>query len=245
MTDDKLFPSDPCLVPGVQPLLSELKQPVSVWVHCPDDPQRGPVEDFVRRVFLRHYGATLSGTYPTLLSFNTGRRLRAAVGVRAAAGGSTFAEYYLPGPAERLIAARWNQPVARSRLAEVGNLALASPGDARWLIAAVTTFLHARGYRWVLFTAIRPLFNAFRRLGLNPVALGPANPARLPDGGRDWGSYYDGGPVVCVGDVQAGYAKLSRSVRDGQPMLRRLLGDAVRASLPCSHCAKTAKAGAR
>jgi hypothetical protein len=223
---------DPCVVPGIQPLLNELQQPVSVGVHGAHDPHRGPVEHFIRWVFLRSYGARLSSFYPTLLSFRTGEHLRAAVGFRDAVQGPTFAEQYLPAPAEVMIGSHWNQAVDRTQVVEVGNLALAGPGEARWLIAAVTTFLHACGYRWVLFTAVRPLFNAFQRLGLNPIQLGPADASRLPDGGRDWGSYYDERPVVCVGDIQSGHGKLSSFVSEHQPMLHALLNEAFNRASP-------------
>ena len=226
LSREALRDPDPCIVAGVQPLLNELQQAVSIQVHDGQDAQRGPVEQFIHGVFQRSYDAQLSSFYPTLMSFRSDTQLRAAVGLRDTMQGPLFAEQYLSRPAESLITEHWGQHTARAQIVEVGNLALAGPGEARWLIAAVTTFLHACGYRWVLFTAVRPLFNAFQRLGLNPVQLGAADPRRLPDGGRDWGRYYDERPVVCVGDIQSGYRKLNSSVSHGQPMLHALLSEA-------------------
>jgi hypothetical protein len=228
MQFEKSRDPDPCVVPGVQPFLNELRQRVVIRIHGDGDPERAPVEAFIRRVFLHSYDARLNHFYPTLLAFHSGRRLRAALGLRDAAAGSLFAEHYLPSPAETLVAAHWSRVADRRQLVEVGNLALAGAGEARWVIAAVTTFLHACGYRWVLFTAVRTLFNAFRRLGLNPIPLAAADPGRLPDGGRQWGRYYDERPMVCVGDIQSGYRKLSGFVSHGQPMLRALLDEAHR-----------------
>lgn len=233
MSLENLRASDPCVVPGVQPFLNELHTPISVQVHEYDDPRRVPVEDFIRNVFRHCYGARLDSFYPTLLAFSSDARLRAAVGVRGAVHGPLFAEQYLSAPAGTLIARRWGRHIDRARLVEVGNLALAGPGETRWVIAAVTTFLHARGYRWVLFTAVPALFNAFRRLGLNPIRLGTADPSCLPDHGRDWGSYYDEHPVVCVGDIQSGYRKLSGVAAHSRPLLYTLLGQAfARATEP-------------
>jgi hypothetical protein len=232
MSLEKYRESDPCVVPGVQPFLSDLQQAVSLQVHDMPGDERAPVERFIRRVFRHCYGARLDSLYPTLLAFSSAGKMRAAVGVRAAGHGPLFAEHYLPAPAETLISDRWGQAAARRQLVEVGNLALAGPGDARWLIAAVTTFLHACGYRWVLFTAVRPLVNAFQRLGLSPVLLGDADPACLPDGGRDWGSYYEQRPVVCVGDIHSGFRKLSAFVSESQPLLHALLGEALRQAVP-------------
>jgi len=89
-------------------------------------------------------------------------------------------------------------------------------------------FLHAAGYRWVLFTAVTHLFNAFQRLGLKPVRLAEAEPGRLPDAGASWGRYYEAGPVVCAGDISAGLGKLARSAALGQPRLHALLDSAYR-----------------
>ena len=52
-----------------------------------------------------------------------------------------------------------------------------------------------------MFTATRELRNAFTRLGLAPLELSPADPARLPDGGARWGSYYANEPVVVAGRI--------------------------------------------
>ncbi|MEO7128882.1 MAG: thermostable hemolysin, partial [Rhodoferax sp.] len=110
-------------------------------------------------------------------------------------------------------------------LVEVGSLALESPGDARWVIAASTCFLHALGYRWVLFTATRTLINTFQRLGLRPLAPVSARPLLLDDKGEQWGNYYQAGPVVCAGHVASGYQKLRGHAGHGQPLLRSLLDE--------------------
>jgi hypothetical protein len=60
------------------------------------------------------------------------------------------------------------------------------------------------GYRWVAFTATRALRNSFHRLGLKPVPIAAADPARLADGDAHWGSYYDQDPVVVAGKISLG-----------------------------------------
>jgi len=237
--------ADPCVVPGIQPLLNELRQAVSIRAHTALTPQRAGVEHFIRSVFFDSYGAMLGALYPTLLSFSSADGLRAAVGVRHGTEGPLFAEQYLSASAETLLASHWDQPASRFQLVEVGNLALAGPGEARWVIAAMTCFLHACGYRWVLFTAVRPLFNAFQRLGLRPIQLAEADPTRLPDGGRVWGSYYQERPVVCVGDIRSGYRKLGSSMSESQPLLRTLLNDAFREACSLLWPAAGLREGAR
>lgn len=222
-----LHPSDadPCILEGVQPLLSELTAPIRVEVVDAAHPDRAEAEAFVHQVFAQRHRADVQSFYPTLLSFHDHERRRAVVGLRDGLADRFFAEQYLPQPAQQTIGERLGVQIHRDDVVEVGNLALESAGDARWVIAASTRFLHVLGYRWVLFTAIRTLINAFQRLGLQPVPLVSAQPLLLADKGLQWGDYYQAGPVVCAGNIESGYQKLHRHVGHNQPMLRALLGE--------------------
>lgn len=199
----------PVLSPGeIRPLL--LEAPDGLRLRLCERPgyQRRRLERFVRILFARHYGARVNDFSPLLFALESGSRLIGVVGVREATAGRLFSEHYLDRPAEQIASEHAGVPVARGELVEVGNLALAQPGQARLVIAAMTGFLYGAGFRWVLFTAVAPLFNAFRRMGLEPVDLGPARPERLPGGGRTWGSYYRQSPRVCLGSIDQGYARL-------------------------------------
>lgn len=221
--------ASPCVVEGVEPLLTELPHPIALDVLEAAHPHRHTAQRFVHAVFKQCYDADIRAFYPTLLAFGLHAELLGVVGFRDGEGQSLFSEQYLDRPLEQLIGEHWAEPVERREIVEVGNLALANPGQARWIIAAVTLFLHTQGYRWVLFTAVRPLINAFRRLGLNPIELAQADPKRLADDGQQWGSYYASHPLVCVGDIQAGYRKLIDSAGARQPLMQALL-DHVRQS---------------
>lgn len=220
------LPYNPCVVAGVQPLLTELQEAVQTHFCDPHDVGRQALEQFIRTVFHRAYGAELHTFYPRLAAFTCADQIRGVVGYRDGMVKPLFSEQYLDQPVEAVIAAHLRQTVERRHLVEVGNLALAGLGETRWVIAATTMLLHAAGYRWVLFTAVKPLFNAFQRLGLNPIAIASPDPKRLPDQGRNWGSYYRAGPVVCAGDIEAGYKKLNAHVSHRQPMLHALLQEA-------------------
>lgn len=215
--------SDPCVLDAVEPLLAELHDDVRVDVLDEAHPERRQAEAFVHRIFRRRYAADVTAFHPTLLSFRDDARYRAVVGFRGCHEGGLFSEQYLTEPAERMILAQTGLPIARGEIVEVGHLALEKAGDTRWLISATTQHLHARGYRWVLFTATRTLFNAFHRLGLHPIVLASACASRLADGGRQWGEYYRAHPVVCVGNIESGQRKLHRHIGPSQPRLRALL----------------------
>jgi hypothetical protein len=90
----------------------------------------------------------------------------------------------------------------------VGNLAASDTGSARMSIIAITYLLAMGGLEWVAFTGNIGLVNSFHRLGLKPVSLCAADPARLGDDRHSWGSYYESKPWVHVGNIRAGFIHL-------------------------------------
>jgi hypothetical protein len=174
------------------------------------DKRRAGLEAFIAATFLATYGAELHHFSDTLIGVRgaSGEWI-AALGYTLAAGGPTFLEQYLDAPLEQEIAVRTGKAVERASIVEVGNLAAAHAGAARALIVRTTHLLHSLGLRWVAFTATPSLLNSFSRLRLQPQLLAPADPARLPDGGRHWGSYYNTHPHVMFGDISYGHEQLS------------------------------------
>jgi hypothetical protein len=228
--------TSPFIETGIDPLLADLSDVITLQHIGVVHPARPALQCFIRTVFSQAHGAEVSAFYPNLLGFSVEQQMRAVVGYRDGRATSLFSEQYLDQPAHELAAARLGLPVAREDMVEVGNLAIADPGQARWVISASTAFLAAAGYRWVLFTANRPLANAFSRLGLKPLALADASPDRLPDHGAAWGTYYNGEPKVYLGDIHAGVQKLhSSGLR--RPNLLKLLHAAqlAGAELASSH----------
>ena len=168
-------------------------------------PQRAGFEAFIAARFGRAYGARLTHFLPHLLGVRDAlERWQAAAGYAAAGVQELFLEQYLDAPIEEALGRALGRPIARNDVVEVGNLAAVSAGMARALIPLLARHLHRMGYRWVAFTATRPLRTSFQRLGLRPLALAAADPARLPDGGVSWGSYYAQDPVVMAGRIALG-----------------------------------------
>ena len=168
-------------------------------------PHRVSCEDFIAARFQRAYGARVAHFSPHLLGIRDAlARWRAASGYTPADGRRLFLEQYLDAPIEVELARCRGRPIARDSIVEVGNLAAASPGSARTLIPLLARHLHRLGYEWVVFTATRELRNTFTRLGLNPLGLAIADPARLAGGGANWGSYYANDPIVMAGKIGHG-----------------------------------------
>lgn len=175
------------------------------------DPQlRARLQAFIGASFAARHGARVRHFMPELLALATADgEPRAAIGVRDAAGGPLFLERYLDRPVQDEIARVQGATVARSRIAEVGNLACPNAGLARLLIVALTDLLIAEGFEWVVFTATTEVSNSFRRLELAPLVLGTADPARMGDERADWGSYYECNPRVMAGAIRGGYETLA------------------------------------
>lgn len=167
-------------------------------------PERSACEDFIAARFQRAHGARIGHFSPHLLGVRDALgRWRAASGYTPADGRRLFLEQYLDAPVEQVISQDRGRAIDRDRIVEVGNLAASSIGMARALIPLLARHLERLGYEWVVFTATRELRNTFARLGLHPVALAPADPARLLQRG-DWGRYYDNDPVVMAGRISHG-----------------------------------------
>lgn len=176
----------------------------------PDHPERLSLQAFIADNFFKTYQADVKHFSETLLGCKDAQgHWVAALGYSGLAHRRAFLEQYLDVPIEQEIASLQKQTVARTQIVEVGNLAALHPGAGRALIIQMTRHLHRSGYQWVVFTATRHLFNSFKRLKLKPVSLGLADPKRLADGGRAWGSYYDTEPEVMFGDIAHGYAELA------------------------------------
>jgi len=174
-----------------------------------DHPDRLSLQNYIAAVFLKNYGAQVHTFCDMLIGCrDTDGNWIAALGYSLARNGQTFLEQYLDAPLENAIAAHVRTPVCRQHIVEVGNLAASQVGAARVLIVGMTRYLREQGLIWVSFTATPALLNSFTRLRLKPHVLCVADPARLADGGKSWGTYYATRPSVMFGDIRSGYAEL-------------------------------------
>ncbi|HEY0914174.1 MAG TPA: thermostable hemolysin [Solimonas sp.] len=172
--------------------------------------ERVRLERFIAERFAAAYGAELHRFMPRLFgTYDDDGQLHAAFGMRSAAEERLFLECYLDEPVEQLVSRRAGEPVLRQHIAEVGNLAGASPGALRELIPLLTRLLHRQSFHWVVFTGAARLCNGFSRLGLPLSVMAPAPIECLPVGEREhWGNYYRHSPSVMLGDVRNGWRQL-------------------------------------
>ncbi len=198
-----------------------------------DHPDRGEVIDYIHRKFAQAYNADVKTFMPNFIRVRYANgSYKSVMGYRDAANHRLYLEHYLDEPVEVMIGRYLGQTIDRASIVEVGNMVEDQPGDARLAIITATAYFHSLGYRWVVFTGVGRLRNAFRRLGLNPLELMEADDSRLSEEERkSWGSYYRGRPVICFGDIESGYNNLqelwsmlrttwSSAIRQGEMMRR-------------------------
>lgn len=174
-----------------------------------EDPRRVALEDFIRQRFAEHYGARVRHFMPCLLGLHDeDGTVQGAVGLRSARRRPLFLERYLDAPVEEAVSLRSGRAIPREEIVEVGNLAAFGSASARLLIVALTDLLVAQGFRWVVFTGTPALLNSFQRLALEPLALAPADPARMGEELADWGSYYASRPQLMAGEILPGHQRL-------------------------------------
>jgi len=200
----------------VKPVLLSRSQGMGLDLTLMDltHPRRHHAEDFVRGVFFNAYRARLDAFYPLLVSIGYPDGGYAAVaGVRPAGGEALFSEHYLNEPVEKIL------NVERNKIVEIGNLAPASAGQARWLICTLTAFLTGAAFTHVVFTAVPRLQNAFRRMGLPLTKHADARQEQLPEReAAEWGSYYESKPAVYSGDIRVGHSAFS-NIKETAPDL--------------------------
>ena len=205
-----LTSSDPGMAAASRDEAVEASATPGLQLREADSASRLLLEHFIAARFAEVYGAKLHRFMPQLYGLHDADGgLIAAFGLRSAASGPLFLEQYLDHSIETEIAQQARAPVARADIAEVGNLAGATPGALRQLIPLLTRLLHRQGYRWVVFTGAARLCNGFSRLGLPLNVMAPAPLDRLPPQERSrWGSYYQHSPSVMLGDVLIGQRRL-------------------------------------
>ncbi|MCB1877266.1 MAG: thermostable hemolysin [Chromatiales bacterium] len=161
----------------------------------PSSDDRQPIERFIHACFAHSYRADVRWFMPYLIQLREASSdvPVAAMGYRFADCGPLFLESYLDTPVETVL----GRP--RSEILELGNLAAVRPGMLRWMILVLEVFLHELGGGQVVFTGSARLANSFRRLGVSLTKIAEADPSRIPDAARFWGSYYQHRPAVFTG----------------------------------------------
>jgi hypothetical protein len=181
----------------------------TLHLHPESDPGRGDACRLITEVYARQYGARLTCFMPRLVSLQLNGRICAAAGYRSARE-RLFLERYLPQPIEQVLASATGRRIRRQEIVEVGQFVSARPGLGRRLMVALGHHLAEAGFNWAVLTATAEVRLLLRRMGLKPLKLIDADPARLGADAAAWGSYYAHAPKVLAGDLASAVARFDR-----------------------------------
>ena len=175
-------------------------------------PGRAQIEEFIRHVYAEKFHADVQSFAPILVAlYDAQGSLVAAAGYRPAESGPLFLERYLTEPVHQLLLSASHGAPDRRTIVEVGHLAATRPGLGRLLICSLAPYLAQAGFEWVVSTMTQELRHLFVRMGIVPLALGPADPMHLGESFDKWGTYYEHAPVVLAGQISQATKRLSRT----------------------------------
>jgi len=183
-------------------------------------------ENFIRQQYAQYYQADIEDFYPQLLSLYTAsdKNIQAISGPRCAQGEQLFSEYYLQQTIEQELSKKNDSNIIRSKVAEVGNLALTNRSQIRSLIIALIAYLYAADFSQMVFTTIPVISNSFKRVGLPVQELADARLEHLPQAlQQQWGNqYYQLSPKVYALDIQKAHQLLMPHFQQASSFLRQL-----------------------
>ena len=170
-----------------------------------DSLRRKELETFIGKQFANAHQTTLNDFLPHLIGLGFPSDFHAAIGFSFASKNKLFLENYLESSVESLLSARLEKSVDRKYCVEVGNLAASRSGSILALFIILVGAMSNNGFKYFIFTAISPLREKFRRMGLKLEELGAADRYLITNSSTsDWGSYYQNDPtVICCELKQA------------------------------------------
>jgi len=173
--------------------------------------ERFSVENFIETEFAASYSACITQHYPMLMSVQDDKgNILAALGFRSAENSTLFLEQYLDNSIESSLNKHFEKTVSRKEIVEIGSLTSTTPGASIFLFIALNAWLEQQGYKIATITATRKLMRFFSMLMLDFIQLEHADPNRLPDRGKNWGTYYKTHPRILAGFISQTQSRMNK-----------------------------------
>jgi hypothetical protein len=166
-----------------------------------DSEERALLEARIRSGFGMHFDACIEGFMPRFAHYRHASGATGVIGIRRASDGPLFLESYLNAPVESLVAGASGAPVARDRIAEIGQFVVDDRDIVTSFFRDLVPFLTDNGYDWVCFTGTDRIRALLARIGFHGLPLARADEARVRGSADRWGRYYDYDPVVILGKL--------------------------------------------
>lgn len=174
-----------------------------------DSSLRPQTEALIRDQYRAVHGAEITDFFPNLFTISDGGICLGAIGLSDLENRQGLVEQYLDDPIETALSKAKGHLTTRSRLIEVGNLAASTLDVATRLIAFLCHETHQCRYEYAVFTGIKSVRVALKRLGIHCLTLQAADPAKLRADAAKWGRYYQNDPHVMVVDVARAAATIA------------------------------------
>src|ERR1700722_14652263 len=169
------------------------------------DRTRAAVEDAIRTLYWKRYGAFLSSFAQTIVAeLSQSGSVECAAGIRFG-NEAFFSECYLDLPIEQLLRDYLGRTVRRDKIVEVSHLAAPGSGRSLPFVQNLIESLRSRDAEWAIFTATRPLRSLLRRNRLAMIELGCADRSRVSHP-ECWGSYFKHDPRIMAVNHRTAFA---------------------------------------
>ena len=171
--------------------------------------QRKLVEAFITKQYEKYFNVTKYEYMPVILACFFEGNLSATMGFRAAADKKLFLEQYIDEPIEYYMSQWAGQDVQRNHIIEVGSLAILNSSMGQYVIPKLVETLFQQEFEWVSFTATNTLMQFMKSLGIQLHSISKADPNRLKQGDRNWGTYYNTNPQIIIGRTSDAYRQIN------------------------------------
>lgn len=186
------------MIAAVEQAYTNKTPQISFNLNTQCSPSRLQIQDHIKSVYKKTYDADVVKFQPLLLAMQKHNHLQAVVGIRPGNNGDFFLEQYIEKPIEQKAAEIICQPITRSSIVEIGNLAALQRGTSQLLFIILNASLQQAKYQWLMFTATPEVKKLIGRLNCHPHSITEAAPEKLIDKKSNWGRYYNTHPEVML-----------------------------------------------
>ena len=134
--------------------------------------------------------------------------LVACTGYRQASREPLFLEQYLDSAVEACLFEATGQLVKRENIVEIGGFAVTNAEYALPFMFHLAPAFAAMGFSTAVCAVTDPVRRYLKKLGVETVSLGDADPSRVDTSNNAWGTYYDLAPCVLAGNIDAAVQKI-------------------------------------
>nr|WP_283777246.1 thermostable hemolysin [Pseudomonas nunensis] len=154
--------------------------------------------EVVKEKFRSSYKATVEPSPQYFaVTLDNEERILSCAGITFADHRTLFSEQYLSQPIETILSERFEKPIDRSTIVEIGSLISHHLTAGMIMVNMIPLLAWCMGGHYLLCTVTPRVREMMESCQIDFEPLLTADPERLAnDGGKNWGSYYSKMPVT-------------------------------------------------